>query len=72
MYFHGVRWSVMALTKKSGLTLIPDTSRITMQTAVRNNLKLCSAIFTDEHASYQGLGKEYAHLECRHSGSRMA
>jgi|SRR5579859_896684 len=55
---------VMGMVERGGkirTKVIRDRNRITMNTVVKENVKVGSALFTDEHGGYHGLAREYQH-----------
>lgn len=47
-------------------TVTPDAKAKTLKTLVRTNVEPQSALYTDECASYRGLGAEYVHATVNH------
>lgn len=47
--------------------VVPNTSSATLHQNVRENVYAGSALFTDAHAGYQGLGAEYVHAVVDHA-----
>jgi len=47
--------------------VLADTSKLTMQTAVRKNVAPGSSLYTDEHAAYRGLSELYGHEFINHA-----
>lgn len=61
---------VLGVIKRDGelrAEVVEDTTSKTVQGMVRRNVKPGSVVMTDEHRSYKGLGKDYAHLTVNHS-----
>ncbi len=54
----------MGLLERNGevvTTVIPDTTRPTIQQAVRDNVRRGSNLYADTHSGYQGLSRDYGH-----------
>lgn len=51
------------------VTVVPDTTRETLQAEVRSSVAAGSEVFTDELASYQGLAPEFVHEFVSHAES---
>lgn len=45
---------------------VEDTSRRTLSHAIHNNVEMGSIIYTDEHAGYDKLGKDFLHWAVNH------
>jgi hypothetical protein len=71
---------VMGLLERHGkdtparirLNIIPDTSKLTMQTTVKETVEPGTALYTDEHAGYKGLDQFYAHQFINHAETYAA
>lgn len=50
---------------RTGVT--PSLSSLNVQSAIRENVEAGSLILTDEHRSFQGLGRDYIHQTVNHS-----
>ncbi len=60
---------VMGLLERKGevvTTVIPDTTRTTIQKTVRDNVQKGSDLYTDAHSGYQGLARDYNHQSVDH------
>lgn len=60
--------AVLGMRERGGKVVakpVPDTSRATLQGAIKAHVALGSAVHTDEHASYKGL-RGYAHGSVKH------
>jgi transposase-like protein len=47
--------------------VVSDTTAKTVHGMIRKNVKAGSALITDEHRAYRGLGDDYAHMAVNHS-----
>jgi transposase-like protein len=52
---------------KVKVALVPDTSKDTLQTRIRDSVAVGSVVHTDAHAGYHGLGAAYAHAFVDHA-----
>lgn len=62
--------AVLGMRQRSGKTKampVEDTSRHTLSREIHNNVEMGSIIYTDEHAGYDKLGKDYLHWTVKHS-----
>lgn len=61
---------VLGVLKRDGelrAEVVKDTTASTVQGVVRKNVNAGQIVMTDEHRSYKGLRKDYAHLSVNHS-----
>lgn len=61
---------VLGVIKRNGelrAEVVEDTTAKTVHGMIRKNVKPGSILFTDEHRSYKGLAKDYAHFPVNHS-----
>lgn len=61
--------AVLGMRERGGKTKampVEDTSRHTLSAAIHNNVEMGSIIYTDEHAGYDKLGKDFLHWTVNH------
>ncbi len=62
--------AVVGLRERGGKTKafpVPDTSRHTLSHVIHNNVEIGATVYTDEHAAYDRLGKDFVHRTINHS-----
>ena len=73
--YHG-KPPIFAVVQRGGdvrATVVPDVTARSLKAAIRECVDPSATIYTDEHASYQGLGKEFAaHDTVKHSMNEYA
>lgn len=50
--------------------IMPDTTKETLHTAIKETVEQGSILVTDEHVGYSGIGKDYSHVRVNHSAKQ--